>query len=144
MEAFEKNIPICFKIKNLAHLIKRNLNSSLPEESGLTGAQGFVIGYIYNQGGEAFQKDLEKNFNIRRSTITCLLQLMEKNGFIVREFSPSDARLKKIRLTEKAEDAHKKIMEKIYEIDERIAYGISDKEKEMFLDILCKMEQNLN
>ena len=32
-----------------------------------------------------FQRDVEAEFNIRRSTATGILQLMEKNGFLLRE-----------------------------------------------------------
>ncbi len=40
-----------------------------------------------NEGKEIFQKDIEAEFNIRRSTATGILKLMEKNGFINRQTS---------------------------------------------------------
>ena len=49
------------------------------------------------------RKDIEEEFQIRKSTVTGILQLMEKNGFIYRESVEKDARLKRIVPTKKAE-----------------------------------------
>ena len=51
---------------------------------------------------EYFQQDIEKEFNIQRSTTTVLLQRMEKKGLIYRQSSKKDARKKSVHLTEKA------------------------------------------
>lgn len=44
-----------------------------------------------------FQKDLETEFCIGRSTVTNILNLMEKKGFVRRESVSYDARLKSWR-----------------------------------------------
>ena len=50
--------------------------------------QGWIIDYIYDRGNDpVFQRDIEKEFTIRRSTATELLKLMEKNGLITRQIS---------------------------------------------------------
>ena len=62
------------------------------------------------------QKDFEQQFNIRRSTASNILALIEKNGLIQRESVPYDARLKKIVLTDKAiEKIAQKAFDKIEE-----------------------------
>lgn len=43
----------------------------------VTGMHGWLIGYIERQG-DVYQRDVEKRFNMRRSTVTKMLQLMEK------------------------------------------------------------------
>lgn len=52
---------------------------------------------------EYFQQDIEKEFNIQRSTTTVLLQRMEKKVLIYRQVSQQDARQKSVYLTEKAQ-----------------------------------------
>ena len=48
----------------------------------LTFAQGGMIHYLYRHREEPiYQKDLEKRFDIRRSTATGILQNLEKNGY---------------------------------------------------------------
>ena len=49
-----------------------------------------------------YQKDIEREFRVSKSTVTEILQLMEKNGFIVRESSRRDGRMKRILPTEKS------------------------------------------
>ena len=144
MKLYEKDTSICFNIKNISHLIRRTVDSCIPEKTGITGMQGFIIGYIYESGGEIFQNELEKTFSIRRSSITGILQIMEKNGLITREYSALDARVKKIILTPKACEAHEKIVSSIARIDSLILSGISDGEKEIFLRVLNEIRQNLD
>ena len=70
---------------------------------GLTGNQMAVIDFLMNQAEEEiFQRDIEHEFNIQRSTTTVLLQRMEKKGLIERHTSSKDARQKAVTLTDKA------------------------------------------
>lgn len=47
----------------------------------VTLMHGWIMGYLYhNQGKAVYQKTIESDFNIRRSTVTTILQLMEKKG----------------------------------------------------------------
>ena len=70
---------------------------------GLTGNQMAVIDFLMNHAEEEiFQRDIEHEFNIQRSTTTVLLQRMEKKGLIERHTSSKDARQKAVTLTDKA------------------------------------------
>lgn len=47
---------------------------------------GWVIVYLaHNSDRDVFQRDLEERFNVRRSTVSNILSLMEKKGLIKRE-----------------------------------------------------------
>lgn len=71
----------------------------------LTGMQMSIIDFIsYGLKEEYFQQDIEKEFNIQRSTTTVLLQRMEKKELIYRQVSQKDARQKSVHLTQKAQD----------------------------------------
>ena len=86
------------EIRMLSNLIKRCMDDGMPPET--TGMQGWIIGFLHrNEDRDMFQRDVEAEFNIRRSTATGILQLMEKNGFLLREPVAYDARLKKLVLT---------------------------------------------
>ena len=68
----------------------------------MTMMHGWIIRYLYeNREQDIFQKDIEQRFAVGRSTVTNLIQLMEKKGFVKRESVKQDARLKKVILTEK-------------------------------------------
>lgn len=84
--------------------LSRNLSAHV-RKSGVdevTMMHGWIIRYLYeNREQDIFQKDIEQRFAVGRSTVTNLLQLMEKKGFVRRESVKQDARLKKVILTEK-------------------------------------------
>ena len=99
-----------FEIRTLNNIVKLYFEQQKPEEfDNSTGVHGWAIRYFYeNRNKDIFQRDFETRFSIRRSTATNMLKLMEKNGLICRVSVESDARLKKIVLTEKAITIHKK------------------------------------
>ena len=91
-------------IHMLSHQLKRR--GAVPEmETGLTPMQKHILTFILFETMERdlYQRDIEEEFRIRRSTASGILKLMEKNGFIYRKSVARDARLKQIVLTEKAE-----------------------------------------
>ena len=73
-----------------------------------------------------FQKDLEDEFDIRRSSVTQVIQLLERDGLIVRESVQRDARLKKLVLTEKAIRIQEVMNEKIRELESQMQKDISE------------------
>ena len=74
----ERDIAIGRIIGILSNQIKRQFDSSA-SKTGVTGVQGRVLHYLLGQPREQeiFQKDLEEEFNLRRSSATGILQLME-------------------------------------------------------------------
>lgn len=138
---------IGFELRGINNLIKRSLAQRFAEEGleDLSGMQGPMIGFIFEQSQrrDIFQKDIEKEFNIRRSTATVMLQNLEQKGLIVREPVDHDGRLKKILLTEKAKKCHMQVRLQIERFHRELEEGISPQEKEEFLRILDHLRQNL-
>ena len=84
-------------------MMSRNLMAAARERGvdELTAMHGWILGYLCrNEDKDIFQKDIEAEFKICRSTVTNILKLMEKKGYIRRESVPYDARLKKLVLTD--------------------------------------------
>lgn len=143
---------IGFDIKQLAILIGRAFDTKLlndgqfQNENGcnLTIMQSHIIGFIYfHKNHTVTQKDLETEFARRRSTITGILKLMEKNGLITREYSKKDARIKLVTLTNKAILLHKNIMTKLDEFNKNLEQGLTQQEIDTFRSIIEKIKQNL-
>lgn len=137
-----------FTVKALSNQITRYMESGrmnpAPDEGDLTGMQRAVIGFVGDHAGQdIFQRDIEATFNIRRSTATGILQLMEKNGYLLRENVPYDARLKKLVLTQRAVEAHTRAMASLDEMDRRMTQGISPGEMDEFFRTAHKMLENL-
>jgi len=141
------NMNIGFRLKCVNNMIRRKLDTEFAKTGldEIVGMQGPMIGYIYDKSRDrdVFQRDLEKMFNIRRSTATVMLQTLEQKGFVVRESVEYDARLKKIVLTDKAVEQHMIIKKQIDIFHERLENGITPEEKQEFFRILDKITQNL-
>ncbi|MBO5359099.1 MAG: MarR family transcriptional regulator [Clostridia bacterium] len=140
----EKNIG--FSIRRLSNYIRRDIEKSsasgkivLPK-----GVNGWAIHYFYdNRDKEVFQRDFENRFSIRRSTASSILKTMEQNGFIQRVSVESDARLKRIILTEKAIKIHEEIMKDIERRELRLRRGINEEEIDQFLSMVNRFIANL-
>ena len=132
-----------FAVKQLYHIIERDIDDSLSEKSGLTKAQGGIIHFILNSDRDIYQKDIEEEFKIRRSTVSVLLSAMEKNGYIRRESVDSDARLRKIVPTEKALSDHREIRGFFEKYDEGLREGISEEELDVFFRVIDKIRHNI-
>lgn len=136
-----------FVIKDLSNLIKRQMDHNVFNEvdEHMSGVQGWIISFIHDEGKkrDIYQRDIEQEFNIRRSSVTGLLQTLEKNGMIRREAVESDARLKKITLTPKAVESRLMIDRKIKAFDKKLEAGITPEEKKIFLHVAAKMRDNL-
>lgn len=109
----------------------------------LTGNNGWIIGYISIHGGQVYQKDLEKEFNITRSSVSKVISLMAEKGFIKRELSDSDARLKKLILTPKSEAIKIKMSEDIKNVEKILLKGFTDDEKAFLHNAIKRMIQNI-
>lgn len=142
----EKSNNLGMALRNVNILIKRRMEGmpTIKTFDNVTGTHGFIIGYLKSRESEdVFQKDVEKRFSMRRSTATAILQLMEKNGLIVRESVDYDARLKRIVLTEKANDLCCLFKEEIRKNEELLKKGFSQEELETLIYLLGKVQSNL-
>lgn len=137
---------ISFELHKTSRCIKRYMDSHTQKSctDKMTGMHGWAIGWFYDHRNEdVFQRDFEKACNIRRSTATSILQLMEKNGLIVRESVPYDARLKKITLTEKALLMHRQVDDAFNALEDKLRSKLSEEETETFFAVLKKIQQEV-
>ena len=134
-----------FYIRNLSNLIHRRINRMVAEEEeSLTARQVWMLDYLIHQGDrEIMQKDIEKEFSIRRSTASHMLTLMENNGYVRRVPVPQDARLKRIILTEKGSQAQKRMVDRLRRFEHMLRGGITDEETKFFLDIVRRIGENI-
>jgi DNA-binding MarR family transcriptional regulator len=109
---------------------------------GLTGPQAAILHFIYTQGKhrDIFQRDIESEFDIRRSSVTSGLQGLERNGFIRRDNVEGDARLKKLTLTDKAVKTSKHIAELIDEANKMLINKLKKQDIDYLDTLLEKIE----
>ena len=137
---------IGFELHRSSRIVKRYMDNDASKSyvEKITGTHGRVIGWLYrNRHRDIFQKDFEKEFDIRRSTASKILSLMESNDLILRESVPYDARLKRIILTPKALEVQSVVENAFSRMEEKIKEGITEEELAVFFRVLDKVNKNM-
>lgn len=134
---------IGMEIRVLSKYMGRYLDDIHGIDCMLSGPQGLILIYLCENDEEIYQKDIEKYFNIRRSTETGLLNSLEKNGYITKEPVENDKRMKKIKATEHAYSTVEKIDNHVIQLEKIMLDGIDEKEVKQFRNTISKMTLNL-
>lgn len=136
-----------YEIKTLDNLMTRNIVSTAKDcgYEALTTVQIRIMRYLFmNRDKEIYQRDIEKNFIIRRSTVSGILKTMEKNGMIQRIDSTLDLRVKRIVLTDKYIDRIDELEQRIDIFQSELLSGIDDSELNTFFSVIDRMKDNLS
>lgn len=135
-------------IGKINHIISRKVDAAVIKaiDDNLTVAQAYTIDFIILEGEDKdiFQKDLEKGLDLKRCSISLMLNNMEKNGLIQRVPVAEDARLKKILLTDKSHKLYEKISTGINSVEDRLIKEITEDELKVFYNVLDKIRNNLD
>ena len=137
---------IGIRLRMLNNAIRRYMDrcSRKSELDHLTCSNGWIIGHIAENGGSVFQRDLESEFGITRSTCSKVIILLEKKGMLKRESVSHDARLKKITLTEKSMEVIKDMQEDRERMESRLIRGFSPQELETLYGFFDRIQSNLD
>lgn len=141
-----KENSILSQIKSLEKLIVRNITGIGIQniEAIPTPTQMQIIKYILeNNDKEVYQRDLEKVLNLRRATVSGVLQTMEKNNLIKRVTDTNDTRTKRIILNEETKNIFFTYRKKVSELELKITSGISKDELKIFSSVIDKMKENV-
>lgn len=134
-----------FLIRKLGNeMRKRKERAEICAGEAPTMMQCWVLGYLtHHTDRDVYQRELEANLNIGKSTLTEVLHLMEKNDLVRRVSVPEDKRLKKIVLTERSRQINEAISRDIVETEKKLREGISDEDMEIFIRTIKKMISNI-
>lgn len=141
-----KNDNVLFQIKTLEKMIARYFlkQGELEKLSKPTPTQMQIMDYfLENNKKEVFQRDLESILQLRRATVSGVLQTMEKNELIERVTDVEDTRTKKIILNKKAKEIFDKNEKKMKEVEKILTTGISKEDLEVFSKVIQTMKKNL-
>ena len=143
----EKKRYVGRELRVLDNLIKRFIDNQMNSTkiNRITGSNGWIIGYLRDHSSRpVYQKDLEAEFNITRSTASKVVNLMEEKGLIRRESVTEDARLKKLTLTPKAVELGKEMERNREIVEARIVKGFTEEELEQFYSYIERIKKNVS
>lgn len=134
------------ELRAISHLIFRVIENQPTEKrlDSMTGTNRCIIGYLaHHKDTDVFQRDLEKEFGITRSTASKVINLMERKEFVERQSVPYDARLKKIVMTEKSKAISHDMHDEMKRFEGILTDGFSDEEIKSFYSYIDRMKKNL-
>ncbi|MCH5147925.1 MAG: winged helix-turn-helix transcriptional regulator [Clostridiales bacterium] len=129
------------KICYLQRQMYREINRELAEQ-GITPVKLQTLIYLIKNErvkNEVCQRDIERELNLRPSSVSALLKSLEREGYLIRTFRDGDARTKYLELTEKGRKLckdNKLFMEKC---DETVQSALSDNEQDELQKLLEKI-----
>ena len=139
----EKNV--CFIIKHLEGMMMRSVCGKFPhKEEKSSMMEGWIIDYLFlHRDQVVYQKDLEMQFRLPKSTIATILKKMEKKNMLLRAPAEGDTRLKVIRLSEEGYQVHEQVTAVLSEMNELMCEGVTQEEITAFLSVCNKFIHNL-
>ena len=137
---------IGYHIMNTNKLMGRYIISNFEEKAHLriSPMQVMIMNYLLkNRNKIIVQQDICDTFNLRRSTVSGILNTMEKNKIIIRKSSKTDPRKKEIKLTKLFIDNTNKIEKKFVEVETILEHDFTEEEKQLLISLLKRLSGNL-
>lgn len=120
----------------------RRLTKQAARELGLTGPQLTVI-KLLETFGDLSLSSLSERIRAQNSTVTGIIDRMEREGLVSRERSTSDRRVVYIRLTPKGADLAKSIAVEPMEIMRGVLGALNREDSRDLLRILGKLQKRV-
>lgn len=140
----EENHPMRAVI-NLSCVWHRVIENKM-SDLGLSSIQSRMLGYLYFQsreGKKVFQRELEQEFQIRKSSVTSVIQMMERKRLIRRVGVPSDARQKELVITEQGIAVQEEVIGRLDALENLVNEVMSPEEKRLWFACIQKIETRL-
>ena len=128
-------------IKGEVCIKRKILNVFLENGYDITFEQWTVLNVLYAEPG-LIQSEIAIRTYKDKTNITRILDVLSKNGYIVRKQHESDRRSLCIHLTDKGIKMFDDLIPHINLVNEKLKKGISDEELRMLEDILKKIYKN--
>lgn len=124
--------------------LRTYLNGNLAADGvKATITQAGILFLLRHQDGRTMT-ELSQIMGLDNSTITGLIDRMEKSGFVTRNSNPSDRRLSHIFITPKGQEEASKAKTVIRRVNEEVKKGFSSAEIDTFKGVLNSFFKKFN
>ena len=90
-----------------------------------------------------FQRELEEEFKIRKSSVTSVIQILEKKGLVRRIGVPGDARKKELMLTEQGIAVQETVLDRLDRLEAMVNQTLTEEERRLWFSCIRKIEARL-
>lgn len=133
-----------YQVRAIGHKTKNYADRKL-EAYGLTFEQAKLLEYVHHHEEKGVsQKDLERAFNRKGSSISSIVYNLEKNGFIERKTDVKDERRKIISLQEKGRVLIEDFDTFFAQMEKVMMKGLSGEDQEKLFALLKTVNLNLD
>jgi DNA-binding MarR family transcriptional regulator len=131
---------LCFRVGKSLRKMLRYYDASLSRHN-ITPTQLFVFAALAEEDGQKF-KELASRVNMEGSTLTGVLDRMERAGFVERREDPEDRRSLLIFFSDKAREILPEVIATADEVDKSIINQIPADEFQVFLRVVGQIGDN--
>ena len=143
MAKFNINSSLGFRVSTTKSLMQNCFNSELRRNNiGATAEQWGLLNTIMANPGLTQSAIAELSLK-DKTNITRMLDVLERNGFIERKNDDTDRRTYRIYITPAGEALIKKIVPVAQKVNRISSAGITEKEMEVFFNVISKINNNL-
>ncbi|MEA3332458.1 MAG: MarR family transcriptional regulator [Pseudomonadota bacterium] len=130
---------ICFSLGKVSRQMTRVYRERLAQY-GLSQPQFFLLIALYEEDGILITRLAEK-VALDKSTLTGILDRLERDGLVSRQAKPDDRRAIHVRLTERSLSLQDDLTHIYYATNQRFISRLTDQEREVFTEVLKKLEK---
>lgn len=133
---------LIWQLKNLTLSMNKALDQRLQQEE-LTLSQARVLLLLFAENGQN-QSSLMKQLQIESSSMTKIIDLLERKNFIVRKDNHRDARRKNIFLTKQGQHKESAIHQLLQQFEADLLSPLSAAEAQQLVQLLQKIQPETN
>lgn len=111
--------------------------------SGVLPAHGGVLAFLFRQSGPVPIKDLVAFTGRAKSTVTGVVQTLERQGYLARSVDPADRRIWAVRLTSEGRALQARFEEISRHLVGTVLAGLTRHDQDTLIDLLVQLENNL-
>ena len=130
-----------FILHDVARLLRTTFDRRV-KSLGLTRSQWWVLNHLFRNDGVT-QSELADLLEIEKASLGRLLDRLEAKGWVRREGHANDRRAKRVLLTAEVEPAIKTMRAAAAELRRDALAGLTEEQKEQFVDTLLAVKANL-
>ena len=134
------------QVRRVNNLIFRKINQFHRENNvdNVTPMHDWIMSYLYwHKNDPVYQRDIEREFSITRSTVTNILQLMERKGYIERHERAAGCPAQAADPDGRGRPRPRKTMLSLHQTDEFVAGLLTEEENAELLRLLNKLRKGL-
>lgn len=131
-------------VSNMMHRVMLQKFAGEPYGTSEAACISYICGRLsHNPKDSVFQRDIEKEFNLRSPTASETIKNLEQKGLIVRESVKGDGRKKKLIPTEAGLEYSARIRSKLHEVEQLLIKDISEEDLQTYRAVSQKIIDNL-